>query len=171
MKANFIMITGGQRSGKSEYAEKLALKMSERPVYLATAAVLDDEMRERVAKHRLRRGDNWRNIEERLLLSEISIPPGEVVLIDCLTLWATNWFLESDCDNSIALTKIKNEISALLEKDATFIAVTNEIGLGGISENDIQRKFTDLQGLVNQYVAEISSEVFMTISGIAIRIK
>lgn len=167
----FIMVTGGQRSGKSVFAEGLALKMAERPVYLATAIVADEDMRRRVAIHQERRRDRWRNIEEPLHLSATKIDPEDVVLIDCLTLWATNWFFSCDCDIDKALCNIKKEIRALNEKKATFIVVTNEIGLGGISENAIQRKFTDFQGLINQYVAEISSDVYMSISGIPVKIK
>lgn len=167
----FIMVTGGQRSGKSVFAENLALKMSDHPVYLATAVVADDDMRKRVAIHKERRRDRWKNIEETLRLSETSINRNDVVLIDCLTLWATNWYFFCDCNIEKSLDGMKKEITALLDKDATFIAVTNEIGLGGISENAMQRQFTDLQGLINQYVAEISYEVYMSISGIPVKIK
>lgn len=171
MKATFIMVTGGQRSGKSLFAEGLALKMSERPVYLATAVVADDEMRKRVALHQARRREHWRNIEETLRLSETPIEPCDTVLVDCLTLWVTNWFFHCDCDTDQALERMKREIDALSKMDATFIVVTNEIGLGGISENKMQRQFTDLQGLINQYVAGISSEVYFSISGIPVKIK
>lgn len=171
MKAKFIMVTGGQRSGKSLFAEGLALKMSEHPVYLATAVVADDEMRNRVAVHQTRRREHWRNIEETLRLSETAIGPCDTVLVDCLTLWATNWFFHCDCDVDKALERMKCEIDALSKMDATFIVVTNEIGLGGICENKMQRQFTDLQGLINQYVAGISSEVYFSISGIPVKIK
>lgn len=171
MKARFIMVTGGQRSGKSLFAEGLALKMSARPVYLATAVVTDDEMRKRVAVHQVRRREHWRNLEETLRLSETPIESGDTVLVDCLTLWATNWLFHCNCDTDKALESMKKEINALSMIDATFIMVTNEIGLGGISENALQRKFTDLQGLINQYVAGLAEEVYMTVSGIPVKIK
>ena len=86
-----ILITGGQRSGKSVYAEKLALSLSDNPVYLATAHVWDDEFKERVRKHQERRGEQWTNIEEEKYLSKHDIY-NKVIVIDCVTLWCTNFF-------------------------------------------------------------------------------
>ena len=88
-----ILITGGQRSGKSQYAEKLALSLSEHPVYLATAHIWDDEFRKRVEIHQRRRGANWSNIEEEKYLSRHNIY-NKVVVIDCITLWCTNFFFD-----------------------------------------------------------------------------
>ena len=97
-----ILITGGSRSGKSSYAEKLALALSPAPVYLATARIWDDEFRERVRRHQERRGPQWTNIEEEKQLSRHDLT-GRVVVVDCMTLWATNFFfdLESDVDRSL----------------------------------------------------------------------
>ena len=92
-----ILITGGARSGKSSYAEKLALSLSDAPVYLATARIWDEEFRERVRRHQARRGPQWTNIEEEKLLSRHDLS-GRVVLVDCLTLWATNFFFDLDSD-------------------------------------------------------------------------
>lgn len=166
------MITGGQRSGKSEEAERLALSLSERPVYLATAQVLDEEMRYRVTLHQQRRGPQWTNIEEPLHLSRHDLN-GRVVLIDCLTLWLTNMFFEETYDGDVerVLQAAKEEFDRLAEQDATLIVVTNEIGLGGTSENALQRRFTDLQGWMNQYVAKQADEVVLMVSGIAVKIK
>lgn len=169
--ARIIMVTGGQRSGKSVFAEKLALKFSEHPTYLATARVLDREMENRVAIHKERRKDTWRNIEAPLYADVISFEEKEVVLIDCLTLWATNWFFEKNEDVKDTVSALKKQIESLLLKNATFIIVTNEVGLGGVSANSMQRKFADLQGEINQYVANIAEEVYMTISGIPVKIK
>ncbi|MDE5793831.1 MAG: bifunctional adenosylcobinamide kinase/adenosylcobinamide-phosphate guanylyltransferase [Muribaculaceae bacterium] len=169
--ARFIMVTGGQRSGKSVFAENLALQLSEHPTYLATARVLDKEMENRVAIHKERRKDVWRNIEAPLYADVISFEEKEVVLIDCLTLWATNWFFEKNEDVNGAALALKEQIESLHKKDATFIIVTNEVGLGGVSANSMQRKFADLQGDVNQYVASIAEEVYLTISGIPVKIK
>ena len=83
-----ILITGGQRSGKSEYAERLALQMSSTPIYLATSRIWDDEFRQRVDMHKARRGSQWTNIEEEKYLSRHDVT-GKVVLVDCVTLWAT----------------------------------------------------------------------------------
>ena len=169
--ARIILVTGGQRSGKSVFAEKLALQLSEHPTYLATARIMDKEMENRVAIHKDRRKDVWRNIEAPLYADEITFEGKEVVLIDCLTLWATNWFFEKNEDVKSAASAIKLQIESLHEKDAIYIIVTNEVGLGGVSSNSMQRKFADLQGEINQYVASMAEEVYMTISGIPVKIK
>lgn len=163
------MITGGQRSGKSQYAERLALSLSPNPVYVATAHVWDEEFRQRVHKHQERRGSEWENIEEEKYLSRHDIT-GRVAVIDCITLWCTNFFFElQDVDQ--ALTALKAEFDRFTQQDATFIFVTNEIGSGGVSENAVQRQFTDLQGWMNQYVASRADEVILMVSGIPVAIK
>ncbi len=170
------MITGGQRSGKSEYAEQLALSLSNHPVYLATAHVWDEEFRQRVLTHQQRRGPQWTNIEEERLLSRHDLT-GRVVLIDCITLWCTNFFFDynkSDSEQPTvkeALEALKAEFDRFTSKDATYIFVTNEIGSGGVSPDAVQRRFTDLQGWMNQYVAAKADEVILMVSGIAVRIK
>ena len=164
-----ILITGGQRSGKSEKAEALALNLSTNPVYLATAHVWDDEFRERVRRHQQRRGPEWTNIEEELYLSRHDLT-GRVVVIDCVTLWLTNWLMANDYVDAI-LAEAKREFDAFTNHDATYIFVTNEIGLGGVSDNALQRKFTDLQGWMNQYIAQKADEVILMVSGIEIKIK
>ena len=166
-----IMVTGGQRSGKSIFAEKLALDKSSHPTYLATARILDEEMRKRVAVHKNRRSAQWRNIEAPLGIETLKFSPNEVVLIDCLTLWATNWLFYKNENVDEALTALKYQIGLLKEAGVIIIIVTNEIGLGGVSSNTLQRKFTDLQGLINQYVSSIADEVYMIISGIPVKIK
>ena len=165
------MITGGQRSGKSDYAEQMALSLSENPVYMATARVWDEEFLERVKRHQERRGPQWTNIEEPMYLSEHDLQ-GRVVMVDCITLWLTNfYFLQPDNDIDNALADAKAEFDRLILQDATFIFVTNEIGCGGVSENAAQRRFTDLQGWMNQYVAERADEVVLMVSGIPVKIK
>ena len=161
-----ILITGGQRSGKSTKAEELALQMSANPVYLATAHIWDDEFRERVRKHQERRGPEWTNIEEELQLSKHNLA-GRVVVIDCVTLWLTNWLQSSDN----TLEQAKAEFDKFTTPDATYIFVTNEIGSGGTSTNALQRRFTDLQGWMNQYIAQKADEVILMVSGIPVKIK
>ena len=171
-----ILITGGQRSGKSVYAENLALSLSPSPIYLATAHIWDDEFMIRVKKHQERRGSNWTNIEEEKFLSRHNIS-NKVCVIDCLTLWCTNFFYDKNRDikdqPSVdeALSALKNEFDKFTDQDATFIFVTNEIGSGGVSDNVIQRRFTDLEGWMNQYVASKSDEVILMVSGIPSKIK
>ena len=164
-----ILITGGARSGKSRYAEELALSLSAHPVYVATAHVWDEEFRERVKKHQERRGPEWTNIEEEKQLSKHDLT-GRVAVIDCVTLWCTNFFFELQ-DVDAALEALKSEFNQFTAQDATYIFVTNEIGMGGVSENAVQRKFTDLQGWMNQYVASKADEVILMVSGIPVKIK
>ena len=165
-----ILITGGQRSGKSNKAEELALSLSSNPIYVATAHIWDDEFRERVRKHQERRGPQWTNIEEELYLSRHDLS-GRVAVIDCVTLWLTNFFYANDSDVNKSLEAAKAEFDAFTQYDATYIFVTNEIGSGGVSDNAIQRKFTDLQGWMNQYIASKADEVILMVSGIEMKIK
>lgn len=165
-----ILITGGARSGKSTHAEKLALSLSPNPVYLATARIWDEEFKQRVVRHQARRGSEWTNIEEEKELSRHPLQ-GRVVLIDCITLWCTNFFFDLKSDTDQALVAAKEEFNRFTAQDATFIFVTNEIGMGGTSENEIQRKFTDMQGWMNQYIAAQADEVILMVSGISVRIK
>ena len=165
-----ILITGGQRSGKSSKAEELALSLSANPVYVATAHIWDEEFRERVRRHQERRGPQWTNIEEELHLSRHNLT-GRVAVIDCVTLWLTNFFFANDSDVDKSLELAKAEFDAFTAHDATYIFVTNEIGSGCVSENAIQRKFTDLQGWMNQYIAQKSDEVILMISGIPLKVK
>jgi len=165
-----ILITGGQRSGKSTKAEELALSLSEEPVYVATAHVWDDEFRERVRRHQQRRGPQWTNIEEELHLRHHDLT-GRVVVIDCVTLWLTNFFFANNSDVDKSLELAKSEFDKFTQPEATYIFVTNEIGSGGVSDNALQRQFTDLQGWMNQYIAARADEVFLMVSGIAVEVK
>lgn len=164
-----ILITGGQRSGKSQYAERLALSLSPHPVYVATAHVWDEEFRQRVVKHQQRRGAEWDNIEEEQYLSHHNLK-GRTAVIDCITLWCTNLFFKlQDVEHTLAA--LKDEFNRFTSQDATYIFVTNEIGSGGVSDNAVQRQFTDLQGWMNQYVAQCADEVILMVSGIPVKIK
>lgn len=165
-----ILVTGGQRSGKSTFAEQTALSLSANPVYLATSRIWDDEFRKRVERHQANRGPEWTNIEEEKFLSKHNLTERTIV-IDCVTLWSTNFFFDLGSDVHKALESIKEEFNKFTDQDATFIFVTNEIGLGGVSENKIQRQFTDLQGWVNQYIAERADKVYLMVSGIPLKVK
>lgn len=179
-----ILVTGGQRSGKSTYAEKISLELSgnNKSIYMATAKVWDDEFAKRVALHKQRRGEQWINIEEEKFLSKHNVA-GKVVLVDCVTLWSTNFFFEistsSENESSgekgnvvkRSLEAVKDEFDKFTRQDATFVFVTNEIGLSGVSDNKIQRQFTDLLGWLNQYIASKADEVYFMVSGIPIKIK
>ena len=167
--SRIILITGGQRSGKSSKAEELALQLSAHPVYVATAHIWDDEFRERVRRHQERRGPCWTNIEEEKYLSRHDLT-GRVIVIDCITLWLTNFFFETS-DVQQTLEAAKSAFDRFIAHDATYIFVTNEIGSGGTSDNALQRNFTDLQGWLNQYIAQKANEVILMVSGIPVKIK
>lgn len=164
------LITGGERSGKSTYAESEALRLSESPVYLATARVWDEEFRQRILHHQERRGPEWTNIEEDIRPSKHDFT-GRVVLIDCITLWATNYFFDMQQDVDRALEALKKEFDTLVQQDATFIFVTNELGMGGMSESRTQRLFTQLQGWMNQHVAARADRVTLMVSGLPLTVK
>ena len=164
-----ILITGGQRSGKSKKAEELAMSLSDNPVYVATAHIWDEEFRERVKQHQERRGPQWTNIEEEKFLSRHDLT-GRVAVIDCVTLWLTNFFFENQNVDE-TLKTVMEEFERFTKNDATYIFVTNEIGSGGVSDNAVQRQFTDLEGWMNQYIASRADEVILMVSGIAVKIK
>lgn len=164
------LITGGERSGKSTYAESEALRLSGQPVYLATARVWDEEFRQRILRHQERRGPEWTNIEEDIRPSKHDFT-GRVVLIDCITLWATNYFFDMQQDVDQALEALKKEFDTLVQQDAIFIFVTNELGMGGMSESRTQRLFTQLQGWMNQHVAARADRVTLMVSGLPLTVK
>lgn len=164
------MITGGTRSGKSRFAQEMALKLSPNPVYLATSRIWDEEHRARIQRHQADRGDEWTNIEEEKQLSKHDLT-GRVVLVDCVTLWLTNYFFDNQSNIDTSLEQAKAEFGNLTRQEATFIFVTNEIGMGGHAANDLQRHFTDLQGWMNQHIAQMADEVYWMVSGIEVKIK
>ena len=165
-----IYISGGQKSGKTTFAQNLALSLSPNPVYLATSRVWDEEHKKRIERHQADRGDEWINIEEEKYLSRHNLS-GNVVLIDCVTLWMTNFFFDNNQDIDKSIKEAKDELNKLLKTDATFIIVSNEIGLGGSPADKMAFRFTDMLGLINQHIAKIADEAFLTVSGIPVKIK
>jgi len=164
-------ITGGQRSGKSNYAQKLALEKSFNPVYLATARIWDDDFRQRVERHQRDRGPEWTNIEEPLNISTCHVA-GRVVVLDCITLWLTNLFFDHQ-EKSVdeVLEMAKAEFDKLIKKDVTLIVISNEIGLGGHAESEVARRFTDLQGWMNQHIAARADEATLMVAGLPLKLK
>lgn len=171
MLKKITLITGGQRSGKSSFAERYALSLSNSPIYIATSRIWDEDYAERIKRHQRDRTDQWQTLEEEKYLSHHSIN-NQVIVIDCVTLWTTNFFFDRSEDN---LDDIFEEITAeflkFTQQDAHFIFVTNEIGLGGIAIDPIQRRFTDLLGWVNQFIAKHADNVTFMVSGIPMQIK
>ncbi|PIF31143.1 adenosylcobinamide kinase /adenosylcobinamide-phosphate guanylyltransferase [Flavobacterium sp. 9] len=165
------LITGGERSGKSSYAQNLALQLSNAPIYVATARKWDADFQNRIDRHQQERDERWTNIEKEKHLSEIDFS-GKVALIDCVTLWLTNFFIDHKNDVPLSLEEAKKEfLSIAAQENATLIIVTNEIGMGVHAETHIGRKFTELQGWMNQFLASNANEVVLMVSGIPVKIK
>lgn len=165
------LITGGERSGKSHYAENLAKQLSNKPMYVATARKWDDDFQKRIDRHQKDRDEHWINIEKEKYLSEIDFT-NKVAIIDCVTLWLTNFFVDTKNDVALSLEQAKIEIDAIANhENATIIIVTNEIGMGVHAETHIGRKFTELQGWMNQYIAQKATTVVLMVSGIPVKIK
>ena len=165
------LITGGSRSGKSRHALELA-KFAKKPFYIATAAVGDDEMRDRITKHQQERGDHWQTIEEEIKIAEAVTTAksagADCIVVDCLTLWTSNIMFKQSL-------KIEEEIEKVLEciRQSTIklIFVTNEVGSGIVPANALSREFRDSAGIVNQKVAAVVENVILAVSGIPVQIK
>ena len=170
MKNHIALITGGARSGKSRMALEIAAREKQR-IFVATAEPLDAEMDLRIRKHRAERGPDWKTIEEPLHLAEVvnGNPKGAMV-IDCLTLWLSNWILREQEDSTI-LHCIHELASAVSNRAALTVLVTNEVGMGIVPDNDLARRFRDLAGTMNQSFAEIATTVVLTVSGLPLFIK
>ncbi|RUT68906.1 bifunctional adenosylcobinamide kinase/adenosylcobinamide-phosphate guanylyltransferase [Flavobacterium cupreum] len=165
------LITGGERSGKSSYAQNLALQLSDAPLYVATARKWDSDFQNRIDRHQQERDERWTNIEKEKYLSEIDFT-GKAALIDCVTLWLTNFFVDTKNDVSLSLEEAKAEFEKIAKQPHTaLIIVTNEIGMGVHAETHIGRKFTELQGWMNQFLAAKADEVVLMVSGIPVTIK
>lgn len=165
-----FFITGGARSGKSRYAQNLALSLTENPVYVATAKDWGGDFTDRIKRHQSDRGPEWTNYETQKYVSALPIK-NKVAVIDCVTLWLTNFFIEYKNEIDQSLQAFKNEIDAICNMNGTFIIVSNEIGMGVHAETEIGRKFTDLQGWANQYAASKAEQVVLLVSGIPVTIK
>ena len=168
--SRLIFITGGARSGKSRHAQELALQYSNHPVYVATARVWDEEFRQRIDRHRNERDERWTSMEEEKQLSRLPLD-GHVAVIDCVTLWITNFFSDLHADIDACLAACRQEIDALATRDATLILISNEIGMGLHADTPAGRQFTDLQGWVNQYIAAKADEAIFMVSGIPLTLK
>ena len=166
----FFFITGGARSGKSRYAQELALQWSQQPVYVATARAWDENFRERIKRHQQDRDERWTSLEEEKFISRLSLQ-NQVVVIDCITLWLTNFFVDHKNNIDACLESCKQEVDAWQQMNTEFIIVSNEIGMGVHAETEIGRRFTDLQGWMNQYIAQKSNGVVLMVSGLPLTVK
>ena len=165
-----ILITGGQRSGKSRFGQKLAEERSANPVYLATARSWDEDFQTRIERHRQDRGDFWETLEEELRPGKHDLS-GRTVLLDCVTLWLTNIFHDCGYETEKSLNFAQKEWNALMDREVDLIVITNELGMGVHADTESARKFTDLQGWMNQFIANRAETVYLMVAGIPTRIK
>ncbi|KOH43240.1 bifunctional adenosylcobinamide kinase/adenosylcobinamide-phosphate guanylyltransferase [Sunxiuqinia dokdonensis] len=168
--ASITFITGGARSGKSSFAQRLAEAQSGKPVYLATARIWDEDFAQRVKRHQDDRDQRWQTVEEEKNLSKHDFG-GQTVLLDCITLWLTNYFHDCGYQLEEALEAAKAEWTQFAEQEMNLIVVSNELGMGVHPENEMARKFADLQGWMNQFVAAQADTVYLMVSGIPVKIK
>jgi adenosylcobinamide kinase/adenosylcobinamide-phosphate guanylyltransferase len=164
-----VLVLGGCRSGKSRFAQELAERLGKRKLFVATAEPFDDEMRERIAKHRAARGPDWQTVEAPVALPEAlraSAGKADVLLVDCLTVWLGNLL----CAEWRA-DAIPSLLAELGQRREHIIVVSNEVGLGIVPENALARRFRDEQGKLNQQVAAIADSVVFVAAGLPMTLK
>ncbi|WP_010521476.1 bifunctional adenosylcobinamide kinase/adenosylcobinamide-phosphate guanylyltransferase [Aquimarina agarivorans] len=163
-------ISGGERSGKSNFAQQLALTFSQTPIYLATSRIWDSDHQKRINRHLADRDERWTSIEEEKQLVRV-IEPKCTYVIDCVTLWLTNFFVDNKNDVDLALAEAKKEFNQLLTIDANIIIISNEIGMGIHAQTEVGRKFTELQGWMNQHIAKHADKATFMVSGLPMELK
>jgi adenosylcobinamide kinase/adenosylcobinamide-phosphate guanylyltransferase len=170
MAARLTLVLGGQRSGKSLYAERAVLSTGRAPVYLATASAGDAEMAERIEKHRFRRGSAWRVHEEALDIARAlhaACTPGACVLLDCLALWVSNLL---GCGRNPA-AEADRLVATLGEVRGEVVIVSNEVGSGIVPANALARRYADDLGQLNQRIAAVADEVVLMVAGLPLFLK
>ncbi len=180
------MVTGGARSGKSTYAEKLCIDRNDKVAYIATSIPFDEGMKDRIKKHRASRPKEWKTYEIYKDIHESIAEMGknhDTALLDCVTLLVNNLMFDFDMNwdacsrNEIDTieSNIQKEIDLLIEEirktNLYFVFVTNELGMGIVPENRLSRIYRDIAGRINQKIAALSDEVYLTVSGIPLKIK
>lgn len=163
------LVLGGARSGKSRHAEELVEALPPPWTYLATGEAYDDEMVERIALHRSRRGSGWQTLDapHELAAALGGLPAGRPVLVDCLTLWLSNRLL-AEADLTVESAAL---VEALEAHDGPVVVVSNETGLGIVPDNALARRFRDAQGRLNQQVAARADTVIFMVAGLPMRVK
>jgi adenosylcobinamide kinase/adenosylcobinamide-phosphate guanylyltransferase len=169
-----VFVLGGCRSGKSSYALETAHKFSgPNKVFIATCIPHDDEMKQRVARHRQERSQDWETVEAPIRLPEAiteNSSRADTIIVDCLTLWVSNLLMDCDDSDKIEM-QIPRLTDAIKKTDCPLVLVSNEVGQGIVPENKLARQFRDLVGYVNQAVAGSADEVIWTVAGIPVKIK
>ena len=177
--AKIILVTGGARSGKSDFAQQQAESLAGPRCFVATCEVYDPEMAERVEKHRrARRQGDWYTIEEpcdleHLFLTETGY---HTFLVDCLTLWVSNIYESAsrrgdELNEDVIEDLVRKTVATIRKKECTVLLVTNEVGMGIVPENRVARKYRDLVGRCNRVCAELADEAFFICSGLPVRLK
>jgi adenosylcobinamide kinase/adenosylcobinamide-phosphate guanylyltransferase len=169
-----VFIIGGCRSGKSrfalEYAQKISVKTR---TFIATCVADDDEMKQRIERHRQERRRDWLTVEAPLRLPEAVTANGrktDLLVIDCLTLWVSNLLMQSQDTTGIEM-QIPRLIQAIKGTNCPVLLISNEVGTGIVPENKLARIYRDLLGFVNQAVAGCADKVFWLVAGIPVAIK
>jgi adenosylcobinamide kinase/adenosylcobinamide-phosphate guanylyltransferase len=171
MSDGHVLVLGGARSGKTGFAERLAMRNGHKPVYLATAAALDGEMRDRIRTHQAQRAGRFMTVEEPIDVSGAILTAAkanDIILVDCLTLWITN-LLGENMDVAQAVEELAATLSDL--SAARVILVSNEVGLGIVPDNAMARSFRDLAGSAHQRLAEICDDVYFIVAGLPMTLK
>ncbi len=163
-------ISGGERSGKSAYAQQLAESLADNPYYLATSRIWDDNFKKRVQRHINERDECWTTLEEEKNITDV-IPENATVVIDCVTLWLTNYYTDTEYNVEKSLQLAKEEFDKLLKVNATIIIISNEIGMGLHAQTKSGRQFTELQGWMNQYIAQRADKATFMVSGLPLTLK
>jgi adenosylcobinamide kinase/adenosylcobinamide-phosphate guanylyltransferase len=167
-----ILVGGGTRSGKSDFALALARRLGDRRLFVATAQPGDNEMRARIRRHRQTRGPAFQTLEEPLAIVELlcGLRDCDVVVLDCLTLWLANLLLRGD-DPDAVLRQVEALAGVLDRRQVHAVIVTSEVGLGLVPETPLGRTFRDLTGLAHQRLAGLGDEVYFGVLGVMLRLK
>ena len=164
------LITGGVRSGKTRRALELCASLGKERIYLATSQAWDEEMSQRIARHKAERDETWQTIEEPLNIAPLLHQPGRVVLVDCLTLWMSN-LLHTHEEEEPVHAEVRALVQAMLSAPNPVILVTNEVGFGSVPMNALGRRFRDHAGWLAQAVAASADRVELCCAGLQIRMK
>lgn len=181
MAIKIVFVTGGAKSGKSSFVLDKASGVKGKKAFIATAEALDDEMKERIGRHKAERGDEWATYEVPQKVSEALVDAAgrySAVIMDCLTIWLSNILIgEGDTEENVnklvdTLTEIKaSPVCSTGSGCSALYIVSNEVGMGIVPENELAREFRDLAGSLNQRIAAISDEVYLVVAGIQVKIK
>ena len=169
-----MLVLGGAKSGKSHFAMDICNTMKKNRIFLATAQALDQEMEERITRHQAERSSDWHTVEEPLKVAKkISSLDSKdtVILLDCLTLWLNNLYMEHGEDQEVINEAIENLARQLTEIRGAIVVVSNEVGMGIVPDNQLSRRYRDTAGLANQCIARLAVKVVAVMAGLPIMLK